>query len=203
MCWRIVGLVLIGASLQGVQPKLAFAGEDCSDVFGKLFSPDVNTSREAFKRVRATRDKQTAEVMRRLAQKATWEDRACEGLADAVCAVAGLYRMEDCAKALAKHIGFTLDPKTFPWMRFATSAYYPVARALARIGGRAALDAIVPLLTKETGELRLRECIWIARECLGREGAKAWISATVEDRELRTALLQWAAEIVILASVRK
>jgi len=198
MCRRMIGLALIGACLQGVQSGIAVAGEPCSKAFDALFSTEVITRREAFRRIRVAQQERTAEVLRRLGDKATWEDRTYEGRASTLCDVAGLYRMEDCATTLAKHIGFTLDHRTFPPMRVQTAAYYPVARALARIGGRAALDAVAPLLRKESGELLLRESTWILRECLGKEGAKAWISATVRDQKLKTDLLQWTTEGVIL-----
>jgi len=200
---RIVLLVLLcGMQLDGSYAQGQGAEGGCDVIVG-LLSPDVGVRRGARDRVIAERKKLTERVATELGAEAIWQERSFEGRLHTLLAVARVYRLEGTVPVIVGHIDHTLDPRTFPLMRFTTDAYYPAARALGAIGGSAVLESLGPVLQRENDNVRLRACLWVVRECLGKEAAKVWISGVTTDPERRIALLQMLAEPVILASVAR
>jgi len=106
---------------------------------------------------------------------------------------AGNARVVETVPDLVKHLDYSMDPTTFPvGGRYATAAYFPAAEALANIGGRATIQAILRRLGEaEANEATQRAAAYVLSETLGAD-----VAALVITQELtRTSASQARANL--------
>lgn len=80
----------------------------------------------------------------------------------------GEWRLEEAIPTLIKFVDIKLEKTTFPvGARRLQRAYYPVADALVKIGGRSVIDVVLNHMEKPEDENKLRFYAWVLRESLG------------------------------------
>lgn len=132
-----------------------------------------------------------------LLQKKPGENlRRFEGPFHSTVSVLGYLRVKEAVGALLPFIDFQLDPSTMRAGGFgAPSSFYPLASALAEIGGPNVRDAISLMLNYRHPDRTLRACAWVLYEMLGQRIASAAIAEEVTSEAKRLLPEQWTGSV--------
>lgn len=148
-----------------------------AEAWDRLLSPDREVRRAAQQELAYRRDVVAQALVDNLEQLAQRPDRTFEGAFHLSVRAVNDLRVDQATPLLLTLLEFQLNPSTFPvGARYRNSAFYPVAQALAKIGGQPVLNGIFDRLTQPSSELVIRVSAWVLKEMVGSELAVAIVS---------------------------
>jgi len=139
------------------------------------------------------------------------QDRHFWGTFTVAVVGAGKLKLEECRDELMKHLTFTILDEGFPVGIFSSPMYYPVANALAEIGGKETVKAVLQKLSGRRDGPPTQEEVyllsWILQQILGDDIAplavQNWIKRDGTNAELELSLKLVSIPRLILEGCRK
>ena len=108
----------------------------------------------------------------------------------------GKLRSKAAGFVLLPMIDFQLDPVTEPFRGHAyPPSFYPVAQALAEIGGPDVLQGVLQRLNVQADDRTLRACTWVLCETLGQRIAVAAVEQEAASEAKRLLPELWAGSV--------
>lgn len=111
----------------------------------------------------------------------------------------GKWRGEQAVALLVPLVEFRLDPNTFPpGERYPDHAFYPVAVALAEIGGKEVRQAVLQELAGIKDDKKQRLCVWVLQQSEGKEWVETILSTAAKNAQTEKAKQNLEAALKLL-----
>lgn len=141
-----------------------------------LSSADKTSRTQALNNLLAIRADVTQALLRDLSILRQNPDRIYGSQLHLTVQLLGKWREESAVHPLLDIIDYEVDASTFPMgAKYAPAAHFPVAAALAEIGGSTLPSALLTMLRGETQGKRAQVALWTLREVCGTELATAMV----------------------------